>query len=80
VRSIFIIEPEEDVILANMRARGRGFDQLAPDEQRTQAHASWLYGQWLQREAEARGLAVILARPLETLGARMSVTLTPDVM
>lgn len=79
VRSIFIIEPEEDVILANMRARGRGFDQLAPDEQRTQAHASWLYGQWLQREAEARGLAVILARPWETLGPRMGATLTPEV-
>lgn len=77
VRSLFIVEPEEDVILANMRARGRGFDQLVPDEQRTEAHASWLYGQWLQREAAARGLAVIPARPWETLGARMSATLTP---
>jgi 2-phosphoglycerate kinase len=67
VRSLFIVEPDEHTILANMRARGRGFDQLAPAEQRTEARASWLYGQWLQREAEQRHLPVVPSRPWDTL-------------
>lgn len=67
VGSLFIVEPDEQIILENMRARGRGFDQLAPDEQRTEARASWLYGQWLQGEAEQRGLTVVPSRPWDTL-------------
>ncbi len=67
VCSLFVIEPEEDAILANMCGRGRGFDQRTLDEQQTQARASWLYGQWLQTEAAQRGLPIIFSRPWDTL-------------
>lgn len=70
VRALFLVEPDEGALLANMRARGRGFQGLTPIEQRTQARASWLYGQWLQREAQALDLPVVPPRPWDTLTAR----------
>lgn len=76
VRSLFITEPDEEVILANMLARGRGFDQLSLKEQHTQARASWLYNQWLRHEAEQRGLPTIASRPWNTLLQRALACLT----
>jgi 2-phosphoglycerate kinase len=67
VRALFLFEQAEDVILANMMERGRGFDQQHVTEQRTQARMAWLYGRWLRTEAERFGLPVVNAGPRETL-------------
>ena len=70
VRSIFLIEADEEVILRNMRQRGRGFEGLALREQEALVRASWLYGQWLHRQAEHYGLPAVESRPWETLVER----------
>lgn len=67
VRSLFLIESDEEIILRNMRQRGRGFEHFSPKEQETLVRASKLYGQWLRRQADHYGLPVIEARPWETL-------------
>jgi hypothetical protein len=71
VRAVLLFEPDEDIIFQNMRARDRGFQDLTPDEQRTIARGSWLYGQWLRQEALAHGLPAVPARPWETLVERV---------
>ncbi|MBI5293894.1 MAG: hypothetical protein HY869_00350 [Chloroflexi bacterium] len=71
VRAVFLVEPDEEQILSNLRARGRGFDEWGLEEQQAFAHASWLFGQWLAREAEARSLLVLVARPYESLLERI---------
>lgn len=67
VRALVVDETDEDVIFANMLARGRGFEGMSPDEQRANAHVAWRYGAWLRGTYRA---LVILARPLETLFER----------
>jgi hypothetical protein len=54
-----------------MRQRGRGFGQLSLKEQETFARASWLYGQWLRRQADRYELPIVEARPPETLVERV---------
>lgn len=71
VRAVFIVEPDERVILSTMLARGRGFDEHAEPQQRAQARASWLYGRWLTGDAETHGLPVVSARPWPTLVERV---------
>jgi 2-phosphoglycerate kinase len=70
VRALFVDEPDEDVIFANMLARGRGFENAPPEEQRANASAAWRYGEWLCDEAEKYHALVIPARPQETLFER----------
>jgi len=74
VRAVFLVEPDEDAILDNMRARGRGFEARTTDEQRTEARAKWLYGQWLAEEAQHYGLPVLEPRPWDTLAERVLAT------
>ena len=61
VRCVFLVEPDEERLLANLRARGQGFQSQNLDTQRAFARASRLYGQWLANEAAALGLAVLSA-------------------
>ena len=75
VNSVFLIESDEEIILRNMRQRGHGFESLALREQETLVRASWLYGQWLSRQAEHYGLPVLEPRPWETLLERVLHTL-----
>jgi hypothetical protein len=70
VRALFVDEPDEETIFANMLARGRGFNRMPPDEQRANAHAAWRYGGWLREEAEKHHALMIPARPQETLFER----------
>jgi hypothetical protein len=70
VQALFVDEPDEEIIFANMLARGRGFEGMPPEEQRANAHAAWRYGGWLRNEAEMYHALVIPARPLETLFER----------
>lgn len=71
VRSLFLIESDEEMILTNLRRRRRGFEHFSPREQETLARASWLYGQWLRRQADHYDLPVVEARPWETLLERI---------
>ena len=63
VRAVFLVEPAESAILENIRDRGRPIGDQTPDEQRTEAHAKWLLGKWLAREAANYDLPVIEPRP-----------------
>jgi 2-phosphoglycerate kinase len=72
VRSVFLVEPSEEALLRNMRDRGRGFETLGPLEQRTYAHASWLYGQWLADQARRYGRPIVEPRPWRTLLERVN--------
>ncbi len=67
VQAVFLVEDDKKKILENLRKRGRGFNKADKDTQKAFAHASWLYGQWLQKEAEAHNLPVLLAQPQETV-------------
>ncbi len=71
VRAVFVAELDEEQILSNLHARGRGFEDWGLEEQQAFAHASWLFGQWLTREARAHNLPVLMARPYESLFERI---------
>lgn len=73
VRAVFLVEPDEEVVIQCMRPRGPGFDRLAQKEQETLARAHWLYGQWLRSQAGRYGLPVVESRPRETLVERVSL-------
>lgn len=69
--AVFLVEPDESVVLTNMTARGRGLTGRIEAELRTEARAKWLYGQWLTREAQHHGLPVLAPRPWATLAGRI---------
>jgi 2-phosphoglycerate kinase len=71
VRSVFLFEPEEQALFANMRERRRGFRDRALAEQHTQVRGSWLYGQWLRQAAQGYNLPVLTSRPWSTLVERV---------
>jgi len=75
VRSVFLYEPEEAILLQNMRDRGRGFSNLSPKEQHRLAHASWLFGQWVYQETQTYNLPVFAVRPWDSLFDRVLATL-----
>jgi len=71
VRAVFLVEPEEEMLFANMRARRRGAAERTEEDLRTEARAKWLYGQWLTAEAQHYGLPVLESRPWSTLLERL---------
>ncbi len=71
VRSIFIVENDENVLLANMLKRGRGFDPNASAERQTETRGKALFSDWIQREAERYGLPTVTPLPWETLPERL---------
>jgi hypothetical protein len=77
VRALFVDESDKEMIFANMYSRGRGFERIAPGEQRANAHAAWLYGVWLREEAQRYSALVVPARPWETLFERALAALEP---
>jgi hypothetical protein len=70
IHAILLFEPDEEIVLPNMRERGRGFGALSLSEQQSIARVSWLYGQWLRQEAEAYGVPTLASRPWDTLTER----------
>lgn len=62
---VFLDEPDEDALHANMLARRRGLSS------REHAHKSFRFGQWIRTEAERRGLPIVIARPWHTLPDRI---------
>lgn len=71
VALVFVVEADEAVLLANLLARGRGMGTRPEIEQRAEARAKWLFGQWLVAEAGRYGLPVVEPRPWETLADRI---------
>ena len=71
VQAVFLVEPEEDVLIANMMTRNRGIAGRTDSELRTETHAKWLYGHWLANEARTYGLPVIEPRPWGTVLERI---------
>lgn len=71
VRAVFLVEPDEEAVIENMRRRGRGFERFSLKEQETFARATWLYGQWLRRQADRYKLPIVESRPWETLVERV---------
>jgi len=71
VAGVFLVEPDEDTLRANIRLRGRGTASRMDVELRTEARAKWLYGQWLATQARSCGLPVLEAQPWETLAERI---------
>lgn len=75
VRAVFLVEPEEDAIFANMVARNRGIEARTETELRTEAHAKWLFGCWLTDEAARYNLPVVEPRPWLTLLERVMMVM-----
>lgn len=71
VGGVFLVEPEEDVILANFLARARYDEGRTEEGLRTEATAKWLYGRWLSDEAHRHGVPVLEPRPWATLVERI---------
>jgi 2-phosphoglycerate kinase len=71
VRAVFLAEDDEAAIHSGTVIRARGTADTTEDELATQARTSWLYGQWLAREAERYGLERVEARPWATLAERI---------
>jgi 2-phosphoglycerate kinase len=71
VRAVFLLEPDEEVILANIVARGRGVKGRTEVKLHTEARTKWLYGQWLREEAHRYNLPVVESRPWSTLFERI---------
>jgi 2-phosphoglycerate kinase len=71
VALVFLIEPDESILLGNLLSRGRGMETRSPAEQRAEARAKWLFGQWLIAEANVYGLPVVEPRLWATLAERI---------
>jgi 2-phosphoglycerate kinase len=72
IRAVFLVESDESAILDSTLARGGGWTAgRTPGELGDEAHARWLFGQWLAREAARRGLPVVEPRPWKTLVERL---------
>ncbi|MGI8477385.1 MAG: hypothetical protein ACR2OO_13585 [Thermomicrobiales bacterium] len=71
IRAVFLTESDESVLLANMKARGRGVVGTVEADLRTEARAKWLHGRWLAADAARAGLPVLESRPWATLAERI---------
>lgn len=71
VRGVFLIEPDEDALLATMRARDRDLAGRNPTELRTEARAQRLFGERVAAGSRWRDLPVLEPRPWATLPTRI---------
>jgi 2-phosphoglycerate kinase len=71
LHAVFIIEPDEDVLLRNILARGRGNCSISDANLTNEARAKWLFGHWLRDEAQRFQLPVVTARPWSSLADRI---------
>lgn len=80
IQVVFIVEPDEGVLFANMQSRTRRLIGWSEEEIRQDARAAWLYGQWLGDEARRCGLPVLEPRPWPTLAERILAASTASQM
>ena len=57
--------------MGNMLARSRAISDRTEEQLRNEAHAKWLHGEWLSREAASHSLPIVHPRPWETLVERI---------
>jgi 2-phosphoglycerate kinase len=74
VRAVFLVEPDERLLLATVLARGREHTWMTEAELRAVVRGRWLYGQWLTDQARRAGFPVLEPRPWDTLAERIAVT------
>jgi 2-phosphoglycerate kinase len=79
LKMVVLDPPTEEWLLANMIERGRGIPDRSEDETRNMARTSWLYAQWLKREAEMRQVSVVPCLPWETLPRHIDEVLKPGL-
>jgi 2-phosphoglycerate kinase len=75
LRAIFLVEMDEARLFESALRRGRGFEKHARSEQGRVIRASWLYGKYLQAEAQRLALPVLDSQPWHTLVTRAVSTL-----
>lgn len=71
IRAVFITEPDDEVLLRNMLARGRGVDAMSMDNMRTEVRAKALFSYWVETEARRLDLPVVSSCPLDNLVQRI---------
>jgi hypothetical protein len=72
VRAVFLVEPDEAALQANVLARGREHLWMTEAELRAVVRGRWLYGQWLADRARRAGVPVLEPRPWDTLAERIA--------
>jgi 2-phosphoglycerate kinase len=70
VRGVFLLEPDQGQIAANLRAREPDNGDMA-----RRAHVSWLLGEMWRLECERFGVPMVTAQPWETLLQRVGTVL-----
>jgi 2-phosphoglycerate kinase len=76
VRAVFVVEPDEAALAANIRARGLEATFMTAVEVAGMVRARWLYGRWLAEQARRAGLPVLAPRPWGTLADRIAAAAT----
>jgi 2-phosphoglycerate kinase len=71
VQAVFLVEPDEHVLLAHMDARYHVHVSHNEALLRAIAHVRWLHGLWLAEEARRLDLPVLEPHPWETLAQRI---------
>ncbi|MDP9363644.1 MAG: hypothetical protein M3Q10_05365 [Chloroflexota bacterium] len=71
VRAVFLVELDEEALLANMLARARGIAGRSEADLRTEASAKRSFGEWIVAEAGRRGLPILAPHPRGTLLDRL---------
>lgn len=69
--AVFLVEDDEDALLANFIRRDRGFNQAADENQRRYVNSIWQFGQWIKMSAKQHDLPVEQVRPFATLQQRI---------
>lgn len=75
VQAVFLVEPDENVLLAHMDARYRVHTSHNEAKLRSMAHTRWLHGLWLADSARSSGFPVLEPHPWETLAERIVAVL-----
>lgn len=75
VRALFLVEPDENLLLAHMDTRYHIRAHHDASQLRAMAHVRWLHGLWLAEEARRWNLPVLKPHPWETLAKRIVETL-----
>lgn len=70
VRSVFVVELDEERIARTLRARSTSFGRLTARERATVAATNAMYCRWLEAECARRGLACVASQPWATLAGR----------
>ena len=73
VRAVFLVEPDEDRLVANYADR-----EPSEPAQTGRARASGLFGKWLEDEAVRFGIPVVPARPWSTVDTRVRAALNQE--